>query len=278
LSRPKSPPSIPQGSVLGLLFFLLYVNDMVRVSGDLGFVLFADDTNLFAEGSDPVKLFDRVNRGLVELDRWFRCNRPTLNLKKTEYVYFAGPRPPEVPPGGLVIGGEQARRKEGVKFLGVRIDAGLKWRDHMGKVGTKVRQLLGVLGRIRSVLDERLLVSLYNSMVLPHLQYCLMASGGFESDRNKAQGETFLKFQKRYVGLIAAKRGLYHADPLSAKYGILKVGDLYRQQLRLNAWKFSNGRLLDSQGAILRRVGESRSYGTRSARSGLVVGTGDLGW
>jgi hypothetical protein len=57
------------------LFFLLYVNDMVRVSGDLGFVLFTDDTNPFAEGSDPVELFDRVNRELADIDSWFRCNR-----------------------------------------------------------------------------------------------------------------------------------------------------------------------------------------------------------
>ena len=53
-----------QGSVLGPLFFLIYVNDMVRVSKDLGFVLFADDTNIFAEGRDPVELFGRVNGAL----------------------------------------------------------------------------------------------------------------------------------------------------------------------------------------------------------------------
>ena len=63
---------------MGPLFFLLYVNNIVRASGELGFVLFADDTNLFAEGRDPVELFERVNRGLDELSRWFRCNRLTL--------------------------------------------------------------------------------------------------------------------------------------------------------------------------------------------------------
>ena len=83
---------IPQDSVLGPLFFLIYVNDMVRMSRDLGFVLFADDTTLFAEGRDPAELYGRVNVGLDKLDRWFRCNMLTLNLKKTEYVYFSRPR------------------------------------------------------------------------------------------------------------------------------------------------------------------------------------------
>ena len=83
---------VQQGSVLGPLFFLVYVNNMVRVSTDLGFVLFVDDTNLFADGKDPAELYGRINAGLGKLDRWFGCNMLTLNLKKTEYVYFSGPR------------------------------------------------------------------------------------------------------------------------------------------------------------------------------------------
>ena len=54
---------VPEGSVLEPLFFLVYVNNMVRVSTNLGFVLFADDTNLFAEGKDPAELYGRVNAG-----------------------------------------------------------------------------------------------------------------------------------------------------------------------------------------------------------------------
>ena len=75
---------VPQG------FFLIYDNEMVRVGRDLSFVLFVDDTNIFAEGRDSVELFGRVNGELRELNRWFRCNRLTLNLEKTEYVYFSG--------------------------------------------------------------------------------------------------------------------------------------------------------------------------------------------
>jgi hypothetical protein len=157
---------------------------MVRAIGELGFVLFADDTNLFAERGDAVGLFENVNNRLGELGRWFRCNKLTLNLKKTEYVYFRRTRPPEVPLGDLEVEGEQIRRVEGKRFLCVWVDAGLNWRGHIGQVGAKVRQLLGVLGR--ADLDEYLLLSLYNSMVLPHLQYCLMLWGDFEAGRNGA--------------------------------------------------------------------------------------------
>jgi hypothetical protein len=75
-----------------------------------------------------------------------------------------------------------------------------------------VRQLLGVLGGVRADLDEHLLFSLYNSMVLSHLQYCLMVWKDFEVGRNLAYGETLLKHQKKIMGLIAGKGGRYHEE------------------------------------------------------------------
>ena len=79
------------------------------------------------------------------------------------------------------------KRAEWVRFLGVWIEEGLGWREHIERVRTKVGQLLGVLGRAGAVLREHLL-SLYNGLVLPHLQYWLMVWGDFERDRNKTQG------------------------------------------------------------------------------------------
>jgi hypothetical protein len=69
------------------------------------------------KGGDPVDLFGKVNMGLGELGRWFRCNSFTLNLKKTEYVYFSITRLPEVPQGGLEFEGELIRRVEGTRIL-----------------------------------------------------------------------------------------------------------------------------------------------------------------
>ena len=230
---------------------------------------------IFAEGKDPAELFGRVNRGLGELSRWFRCNRLTLNLKKTEYVYFGGPGGHREAPGHLEVGGEQIRRVEGARFLGVWVDEVLGWTGQIEQVRTKVGQLVGVMGRASGVLGRGSLLSLYNGLLLPHLQYCLMVWGDFQGARNETLAGSLLRYQKRAAGLVAGKGGLYHADPLFAQYGMLKIGDLYRQQLRVHAWRFWNGQLPENQAAMLSRVRDVHGYGTRSAGSGLFVSTGD---
>ena len=108
---------VPQGSVLGPLFFLIYVNDMVKACPQLELVLFADDTNIFAQGKELADLFGRVNAGLEELSRWFRSNKLTLNLKKTEYMFFGGPRQQDLSQLTLKIGEELIKRVEGAVML-----------------------------------------------------------------------------------------------------------------------------------------------------------------
>ena len=156
-------------------------------------------------------------------------------------------------------------------FLGVQADRGLSWVDHIQGVTVKVRQLLGIMEMASRVLEGSLLLSLYNDMVLPHLQYCLMVWGGFEASCNRTRGEALLRLQKRFVGLMAGKRGIYHADPLFARFGVLKVGDLYRQQVRVHTWKFWNGTLPENQAAMLQRADERHGYGTRAARGGELA-------
>ena len=85
------------------------------------------------------------------------------------------------------------------------------------------------------------------------------------------RGEALLKLQKRFMGLVAGKRGLFHADPLFYKFGVLKIGDLYRHQLRVYAWQFWKGRLPESQAVLLGRVESTHGYNTRAARAGIFV-------
>ena len=119
------------------------------------------------------------------------------------------------------------------------------------------------------------LLSLYNGLVLPHLQYCLMVWGEFREGHNVTLGGSLLRYQKRFAGLVPGRRGRYHADPLLADHGMLKGSDLYRQQLRVHAWRFWNGRLPENQVAMLRRTGDVHGHATRAVRTGVFVYTMD---
>ena len=155
------------------------------------------------------------------------------------------------------------------------MDEGLGWRGQIERVGSKLRQLLGVLGRARSVLGGQSLLSLYNGLVLPHLQYCLMVWGDFEGCRNGTRGDALLRCQKQFARMISGRVGGCHSSPLFAQHGMLRVGDLYRQQLRVHGWRFWNRQLPENQAAMLSRTGDVHGHATRFAGSGLYLSTRD---
>ena len=135
---------VPQGSILGPLLFLLYVNDIVNVSDKLFPILFADDTNVFLQGKNINEMCNVMNIELKKLVIWLNVNKLSLNIKKTHFMIFCKPRVKLNLNTNICINTQEIELVHKTKFLGVIIDDKLLWSDHIQYICTKISKTIGI--------------------------------------------------------------------------------------------------------------------------------------
>jgi hypothetical protein len=135
-----------QGSILGPLLFLIYINDLNKAS-KLTIIMYADDTNLFHTNFDLIELFKTVNKELRHVSNWFKCNKLTLNTNKTKWVLFHSITKKRFLPSKLpqiFIDQNEIKRDFVTKFLGVYLDENITWNHHIDYISNKISKNMGI--------------------------------------------------------------------------------------------------------------------------------------
>ena len=250
---------VPQGSILGPLLFILYINDFYRSSQVLSFILFADDTNLFFSHSDHKVLTDTVNNELKKISQWIRANKLSLNLQKTNYMLFSNSL--DSLPSDIVFDNTPLQRVSHTKFLGVIVDSKLSWRNHIDTICKTISRNIGVISRLRSTLSQSSLLMLYSSLILPYLNYGLLVWG----NTHQTLLERVFLLQKKSIRIVCDATLRSHTNPLFINNKILKITDLYHFQLGQFMYKYSKQMLPDAFHDMFVKNNLIHNYPTRQS-------------
>ena len=201
-------------------------------SQNFNVILYADDKNLISplrsfystlpiNNASIERVSDQINIELsTYIQEWLNINKLSLNVKKTKFMIFHHyQRNMNNIIPTLKMNSETIENVSEFNFLGLTIHEHLNWKPHIQKISNKIARTLGIMCRLKNFLPTHVLRVLYNSLILPHLQYSILG-WGFKMGRLD-------KLQKRAVRIITCSKYNSHTDPLFRKLNLLKAKDLF---------------------------------------------------
>ena len=211
---------VPQGSILGPLLFIIYMNDIVGASALFHDILFADDTSLIStlckfflnvpqDTNDHNQVNLAINLELKKLTDWLNVNKLSLNTDKTTYMIFQTKSSDSYNWLNLKINGKEIKRVDTFNFLGLTLNKKLNWNDHINSIANKISSTVGVLNKLKHFLPTSVLKKIYSSLILPQLYYCNLI-WGYKPKR-------ISNIQKKAIRIISKQKYNAHTEPLFKK-------------------------------------------------------------
>ncbi len=164
---------IPQGSILGLLLFSLYINDLPESCVGAGCQLYADDTVIYASTKTPTEASEILSSYMNRICHWLHQNRLTLNMKKTVSMCFSIKKTSQSENLRVAMQGEEIEKVNEFKFLGVVLDSKLKFGKHVKKISKTIKSNLDCFKLIRHQISYKAAQLYMHGMIFSHMSYCV---------------------------------------------------------------------------------------------------------
>jgi hypothetical protein len=212
---------VPQGSILGPLLFLFYINDLPVVMKENALpILFADDTSLVISNTDTMNMYHELETTLNKAQNWFKSNIMLLNYDKTSFIQFSlnsgGRSSPTAITNSCSINVTSS-----TKFLGIILESTLNWKQHIDLINSKLQSLGYIICSLRLVLSLKVIKQIYNSYVHSLINYGIIFGG------SSSYCKTLFITQKRIIRIIMNAKVRESCRDMFRELGILTLYSQY---------------------------------------------------
>ena len=231
---------VPQGSIIGPLLFLVYINDLPNCMNDGLARMYADDTNITFHSHDLSELEDAMNAELINLNTWLQSNKLSLNTAKTELMVIGSRQRhatfSETNDLNVFVDNEKIKKVQSTKSLGLTIDEHLTWKNHINNIAKKISSGISALKRVRPFINRETAVKAYRGLVEPYFTYCSPVWDGI----GLKLGEKLQKLQNRAARVMTRSSYEVSSASLLSELGWSVLGKSRMKQKAILMYKVNN--------------------------------------